>query len=915
MIRLRVGCVAALLLSVLATAIWPQDRASAADLRDLPVQFEGREMPFETAGSLILYRFSGRRTRDGLSGSEYLADALLFPFESADRDVFLVNDPAVLSTIGFPDPDRGRYSYLDLYPYLDALLFLADSLGSVERELDSTEREIRSLANNIRLFEGLASTLDVLRGAADSAFAAYSSGGVLPEGATTELPGMLAVIPVIESDGVVWMSPARFMAMSVERSIPAAALSGADEILGGWFDLMQASNDSGPQRRPTSDRAAILSETTRALGFPARLRTSITAELIWNRARLTFWASAVGIASIIGLWVLPRTRFRRLRFAVLRGGSVAILSLLTAHQVLRLVVTRRPPVTDLPSSFLFVAWLLSLAGVILSRRDRDARATSSITATFGTLGLLYLARLVTAGADPFGIVQAVLDTNFWLTTHVLIVTAGYAGVVAAGVAGHIFLIRRISQPYARSHHESVIRRIMVFSVIGLALTFLGTILGGVWADQAWGRFWGWDPKENGALLIILWSSIALHARLTRWIGQDGFAAASVIGVPVVLFSWLGVNLMGVGLHSYGFTSSSFWALIVVSALEIGFAGVALRMATRRRQHGGLHRVRVLSVATDGDARVLTLQSPNGAYRGGRYVGVRPDGFPHARPFSVIPGGPGELRLLVKDSGPVSGHLSTRVRPGHSLYVSSAAGDFALESPQGRTVILAAGGVGVAPLLGIAREALSEDRRVILIRASRDHLYASEHVAELERLGLVPLDILSRPSESWDGAHGHIGQEAIARATSAGPKLRVTADDLRRADWYIAGSPDFCSSASAAASRYGALQVFVEEFTPSIDPPPAPAFRAWITVDQKRVEVLPGQTILEAADNAGVEIPSSCRTGTCGECACTVTAGVSEQGVRPGHAQAGDIVHACVAFPADVDGLTVDIGTAQGTAVD
>lgn len=108
---------------------------------------------------------------------------------------------------------------------------------------------------------------------------------------------------------------------------------------------------------------------------------------------------------------------------------------------------------------------------------------------------------------------------------------------------------------------------MVYGVICFALLFsvVGTILGGVWANESWGRFWGWDPKENGALLIVLSQLALLHGRMGGYLRDHGICMAAVFGGCVVAFSWWGVNLLGVGLHSYGFTSGiwgatrAFWA--------------------------------------------------------------------------------------------------------------------------------------------------------------------------------------------------------------------------------------------------------------------------------------------------------------------------------------------------------------------
>jgi cytochrome c biogenesis factor len=97
---------------------------------------------------------------------------------------------------------------------------------------------------------------------------------------------------------------------------------------------------------------------------------------------------------------------------------------------------------------------------------------------------------------------------------------------------------------------------------------VGTVLGGIWANDSWGRFWGWDPKENGALMIVLWELAMLHARMGGYIRDLGFAVASTFGAIIVAFSWWGVNLLGVGLHSYGFTSGIMPILLGFYAIEL-----------------------------------------------------------------------------------------------------------------------------------------------------------------------------------------------------------------------------------------------------------------------------------------------------------------------------------------------------------
>jgi hypothetical protein len=97
-------------------------------------------------------------------------------------------------------------------------------------------------------------------------------------------------------------------------------------------------------------------------------------------------------------------------------------------------------------------------------------------------------------------------------------------------------------------------------------SFVGTVLGGIWADQSWGRFWGWDPKENGALIIVLWNALILHARWGGLVKERGLMNLAIFGNIVTSWSWFGTNMLGIGLHSYGFMDAAFhWLLLFVGS--------------------------------------------------------------------------------------------------------------------------------------------------------------------------------------------------------------------------------------------------------------------------------------------------------------------------------------------------------------
>jgi ABC-type transport system involved in cytochrome c biogenesis permease subunit len=163
--------------------------------------------------------------------------------------------------------------------------------------------------------------------------------------------------------------------------------------------------------------------------------------------------------------------------------------------------------------------------------------------------------------DSLETLVAVLNTSFWLGTHVLCITAGYGLCLLTAGAAHLWLFRR-------GGDGALFRLMHRLSLAALLLTATGTALGGIWADQSWGRFWGWDPKENGALLIVLWLAWLQHGRVGALMSETAYASGMAALAVVVALSWFGVNLLGVGLHSYGFTSGIASGLAAFCAAEL-----------------------------------------------------------------------------------------------------------------------------------------------------------------------------------------------------------------------------------------------------------------------------------------------------------------------------------------------------------
>jgi ABC-type transport system involved in cytochrome c biogenesis permease subunit len=255
---------------------------------------------------------------------------------------------------------------------------------------------------------------------------------------------------------------------------------------------------------------------------------------------------------------------------------LCILTLLVHTWALgsRMYIQGRPPVTNLYSSAIFIGWGCVLGCLMLEAvyKNGIGNIVGSIT---GSLTLLIAQHLSSEG-DTLEMMQAVLDTNFWLATHVTCVTLGYTATFVAGFLGIVYVIMGLVTTTLTPDRDKSLTQ-MIYGVVCFAMlfSFVGTVLGGIWADQSWGRFWGWDPKENGALLIVIWNAIILHARWGGMAKNRGVALLSIAGNMVTGWSWFGTNQLGVGLHAYGFNDQLAWGLTAFWLSQLGLIGVGL----------------------------------------------------------------------------------------------------------------------------------------------------------------------------------------------------------------------------------------------------------------------------------------------------------------------------------------------------
>jgi len=297
--------------------------------------------------------------------------------------------------------------------------------------------------------------------------------------------------------------------------------------------------------------------------------TKLKWEVNYNKWDLFTNAVALYILAFLLLcisWLAWTKKLERASLTLLTIGSVLHL----ANLSLRCYIMTRPPVTTLYESIVFVSYISVLSAILIEFKQKNNLGTF-IGTTLGTI-LLFLSFGYEKDGDSMGMLAAVLDTNFWLATHVVTITIGYGCAFVASLLGHVYLFQKIIKMKKKnSDHIDIkmtLKNMHGATLFALFFTVLGTILGGIWADQSWGRFWGWDPKENGAMLICMWLLWIVHGRLTKYFGPVEYAVTTSLTGIIVVLAWFGVNLLNVGLHSYGFTESIAMNIAIFTISEL-----------------------------------------------------------------------------------------------------------------------------------------------------------------------------------------------------------------------------------------------------------------------------------------------------------------------------------------------------------
>ncbi len=536
---------------------------------------------------------SGTTKDRKLPAMRWLMDVIARPKIAEGHRVFKIDNPDVLVVFNFRARASGCYSVAELRPKIDEFnrqVKLASKIPTKERNV--FQRKLMDLDSRIKTFTIVAAAFTPMDFPEIPSETEFKQD---PDAATAKLMEVKQFFDMIP----------KFKA-NLQFGEPASAVPNFAK--NDWETFADAVHESYRERIAKGTRSAALTALAEifdqyAVNQPKEFNAAVdnyqklldheyphaadlrktSAEAYFNHARPYFYDIGVYIFALVlamASFAVWQTGLNRTAFWLLCLAFV----IHTASLIFRIYITERAPATNLYSVAIFAGWGCCLMGLVMERIFKFG--IGNVVAAVAGCASLLIANGLSNEGDMMPPLQAVLDTQFWLSTHVICVVLGYATTFVAGILGCIYVLEGLFCGVLSDKQRKDLNRV-TYGILCFAIlfSFFGTVLGGLWADDSWGRFWGWDPKENGALMIVLWNALVLHARWDGIVKERGLALLVIVGNIVVAWSMFGVNELGVGLHSYGLTEGTVAKMLLFMAsqlliISLGLIPKALWAASR-----------------------------------------------------------------------------------------------------------------------------------------------------------------------------------------------------------------------------------------------------------------------------------------------------------------------------------------------
>jgi ABC-type transport system involved in cytochrome c biogenesis permease subunit len=574
-------------------------------LANIPIQNAGRIKPFDSFARFTLLSCYHKSKIDDLSASQWMAQLLLDPMAAYDVRCFRIKNEDLIDDLGLKKKGAGPYvySFNELRTTIDAQRSRAQTIQQrdkkhrtlVEEQLGklysavynyfSISRSLTCLTPEFIINnEQLAKELDLPLGKPFSFFQIHKKWDQFTKAVenlkTTfdrSNPYHLAIFDLVsrirdiqQRDSAVatfTIIPPDTDPIHKEWLTPWAALDPQHELSTKQLKLLTELEATITALSTREEETALTHKETYLENSHEETTTLANREVFYNKFDAFTRSIAFYILGFLLLalsWLFAGKTLRWASWGVVLTGCLFH----GGGLLLRMIIRGRPaPVTTIYESIIFVGFICVLLGLIIEFRRRDGLGL--LISTVPGMILHFVGFKYAMEGDTMGRLVAVLDSNFWLSTHVVSITIGYGAAAVAGLTANAYLFVRLFKPNNKDLIKSISKNFIGVTLLALLFCITGTILGGIWGDESWGRFWGWDPKENGALLLCLWLLIVLHGKWGKQLKELGVATMLALTNIAVLLAWFGVNLLSVGLHSYGFTEgAAFYLLIACSAILV-----------------------------------------------------------------------------------------------------------------------------------------------------------------------------------------------------------------------------------------------------------------------------------------------------------------------------------------------------------
>ncbi|HVF71569.1 MAG TPA: cytochrome c biogenesis protein CcsA [Chthoniobacterales bacterium] len=519
------------------------------------IQDGGRRKPVDTFAREALIKMTGRSTYSvggrTWQGPDFILSMLLDTRDWKKEPMILVSLGELKERLGLPEQQR-RFSFEQLtgLPELNALASQAHALRKAEKPLSRLQSEVMSVSERLTLF---AHIMD------GSAF---------------------LLVPAPQKTTDAWLVPSSFAQFYKEEQFAPVQTQlqtmASAYSKGEGFAFSRATNQLRENLRQLSPQIYPPESQLRLEYFYNH----------WDGFYRGAWCYGIALVLLTIAHLRSRSATPGKRSYLMIAGLIVAIAGLLFHGsgiVMRCFIAGRPPVTNMYESIIWVSFAVSFFGMIFFLRYRAAIYMLAALPV-SLVALLLVHQMPIAMPSSIDPLVPVLRDNFWLTIHVLTITLSYAAFALAMGFGHILLWRYARNPVAARADQPMHFWLYRVLQLGVILLAAGTILGGVWANYSWGRFWGWDPKETWALIALLCYILTLHGRLAGWWTQFGLVVASVVCFLAVLMAWYGVNfVLGKGLHSYGFGiggETYVAGFVIADLLFVAFATWRYRSSTK-----------------------------------------------------------------------------------------------------------------------------------------------------------------------------------------------------------------------------------------------------------------------------------------------------------------------------------------------